>query len=111
MPGDGCLNGLPVMADVRNTVDPATIGEDQPRPGTSMAHFTCSVFDQVSGNFASGASPLMPGPRKPGHEAGAIEDNDPTDATRTKALRAARRTSKGMLEAYRSPAESLSLAA
>src|ERR1051326_8711437 len=55
MPGDGCLKGLPLMADVRNRVLPATIGDDQPRPGTSMTHLTFFVFDHVSGSFASSA--------------------------------------------------------
>src|SRR5215831_13252165 len=70
MPGDGCLNGRPLIAEVRKIVLPATTGEDQPRPGTSMAHFTCSVFDHVSGRLAPSAKPRMPGPRKPGHSAG-----------------------------------------
>src|SRR5436190_11824016 len=96
MPGDGCLNGLPLIADVRNTVVPATTGDDHPRPGTSIAHVTCSVFDHVSGSFASSARPLMPGPRNPGHDAGADartsnEDSEPAVATIAARQRPARR--------------------
>src|SRR5262245_11280698 len=69
MPGVGCLNGRPLIADVTKTVLPATTGDDQPRPGTSIAHLTLAVFDQRSGNFASIARPSMCGPRNPGHSA------------------------------------------
>src|ERR1051326_6573046 len=100
MPGDGCLKGLPLMADVRNRVLPATIGDDQPRPGTSMTHLTFFVFDHVSGSFASSASPLMSGPRNPGQAAGGAEERD-TEAARAAAIaRAGRRISGRMGRAY-----------
>src|SRR6188474_1364656 len=67
MPGVGCLNGRLLIADVTNTVLPETTGEDQPRPGTSIAHLTLVVFDHRSGRCAAIARPSMPGPRNPGH--------------------------------------------
>ena len=47
---------------------PHTIGDDQPRPGTSSFQRTWSVTDQRSGTLPPGAMPLMlvaaePGPR------------------------------------------------
>jgi hypothetical protein len=47
-----------------------TIGDDQPLPGTSIAQATLDVRDHVEGTVASGALPVMPGPRNPGHSAG-----------------------------------------
>ena len=99
MPGDGYLNGLPLIADVRNTVVPATTGDDQPRPGTSIAQVTCSRFDHESGNVAPGANPLMPGPRNPGHDAGAAgaaEDSETRVASVVRRPKAARRTGEDM---------------
>src|SRR6187455_2585370 len=100
MPGVGCLKARLLIADVTNTVLPATIGDDQPRPGTSIAHFTFVVFDHRSGSRAPIARPSMPGPRKPGQSGGG--------ATLTATVRAtpmARRAMAGvcMLAAYRSP--------
>src|SRR6187549_1367893 len=76
MPVDGCLNGLPLIADVTKTVLPTTIGDDQPCPGTSIDHFTCSVFDHVVGSAASGARPFIAGPRNPGHAGGDAAESD-----------------------------------
>src|SRR5580765_1673196 len=70
MPGVGCLKGRLLIAEVTNTVSPATIGDDQPRPGTSIAHLTLAVFDHRSGSRAPMARPSMPGPRNPGHSGG-----------------------------------------
>src|SRR4249919_3172409 len=70
MPGVGCLKGRLLIADVTNTVFPATTGDDQPRPGTSIAHLTFVVFDHRSGSRAAMARPSMPGPRNPGHSGG-----------------------------------------
>src|SRR5688572_14137382 len=71
MPGLGSLNGRSLIADVTNTVLAATMGDDQPRPGTSTAHLTLTVFDHRSGSRASRARPSMPRPRNPGHSGGA----------------------------------------
>src|SRR6187401_3139924 len=70
MPGVGCLKGRLLIADVTNTVLPATTGDDHARPGTSIAHLTLVVFDHRSGSRAPRASPSMPGPRNPGHSGG-----------------------------------------
>src|SRR5687768_1767953 len=39
------------------------MGDDHPRPGTSIDHATLSVADQRSGSFEPSAMPLEPGPR------------------------------------------------
>src|SRR5687768_15026257 len=70
MPGVGSLKGRLLIADVTNTVLPATTGDDQPRPGTSIAHLTLAVFDHRSGRRTLKARPSMPGPRNPGHSGG-----------------------------------------
>src|SRR5882724_4028553 len=63
-----------LMAVVRNTRSPQTIGEDQPRPGISTFHATFSVADQWSGKFVLVATPRAPGPRNCGQETtGAFE--------------------------------------
>ena len=101
MPGVGCLKGRLLIADVTNTVLPATTGDDQPRPGTSIAHLTLAVFDHRSGSRAPIARPSMPGPRNPGHSGGG-------GAAPTAIVRAAPRARRAMagvcMEAgYRSP--------
>src|SRR6187401_889242 len=89
MPGVGCLKGRLLIADVTNTVLPATTGDEHPRPGTSIAHLTLVVFDHRSGSRAPRASPSMPGPRNPGHSGGgtaaatAATMNPATTARRT----------------------------
>src|SRR5262245_45989153 len=80
MPVSPFFGVFALTADVRNTVFPTTTGDDQPWPGTSTLHFTFWVFDHVSGNFASSASPFISGPRNPGHDAGgAVNDETTTD--------------------------------
>src|SRR5687767_5403855 len=70
------------MAEVRYTTLFQMTGEDQPRPGTSMAHFTFSVFDQVRGRAGASATPLAEGPRKPGQfEVGDAESDTAPRAT------------------------------
>ena len=66
-PSDGCFIGLSLVAAVMNTRFPQTTGDDQPVPGTSTAHSTFSVFDQVNGNFGFSATGFEFGPRKRGH--------------------------------------------
>src|SRR5882724_6608397 len=46
---------------------PATIGEDQPRPGRVAVHSMLDVFDHLSGRLELMAEGLEEGPRKPGH--------------------------------------------
>src|SRR5580700_8214141 len=46
---------------------PATIGEDQPRPGRVAVHSILDVFDHLSGRLELMAEGLEEGPRKPGH--------------------------------------------
>src|SRR6185503_11768386 len=65
-PHDGCFIGLSLVAAVRNTRFPHTPGEDQPTPGTAVAHSTFSVFDQLTGRFGFSAIGFEPGPRKRG---------------------------------------------
>src|SRR6478735_8646787 len=74
MPVSPFFGVFALIAEVRNNVVPVTTGDDQPWPGTLTTHFTCSVFDHVSGSFASSASPLIPGPRKPGHATGGADE-------------------------------------
>src|SRR5262245_30833169 len=76
MPVSPFFGVFALTADVRKTVLAATTGDDQPWPGTSTTHFTCSVFDHVSGSFASSASPFISGPRNPGHDVSGADDND-----------------------------------
>src|SRR6266446_2316412 len=55
-----------LIAVVRNTFSPQTIGDDQPRPGISVFHETFSVLDQRSGRFVLVLTPRAPGPRNCG---------------------------------------------
>src|SRR5262245_23801224 len=66
MPGVGSLNGPGLIADVRKTVPPHTIGEDHPRPGTSATQATFSLGDQDVGVFVSRETPAASGPRNCG---------------------------------------------
>ncbi len=66
----GCLNGLPLMAEVTYTRPFQTIGDDHPRPGTSTTQRTFSVVDQRTGTPVSGDSPLPDGPLNPGQPPG-----------------------------------------
>src|SRR5260221_5612198 len=67
MPGDGCLNAPAPTADVTVTWSPHTIGEDQPRPGTSTFHATLIVVDHVVGSVAMADTARPDGPRNCGH--------------------------------------------
>ena len=58
-----------VVTVVRYTRPPVTMGEDQPRPGTSRAHSTFSVFDQRSASRASAPTGFESGPRNWGQTA------------------------------------------
>jgi hypothetical protein len=80
------------MAEVTYTRPFQTIGDDQPRPGTSTAHLTRSVVDHRVGTFVSEERPLPVGPRKAGHPV--VVDADIGDNTMGKARRThrARRT-------------------
>src|ERR1051325_458300 len=49
-----------------NTRSPETIGDDQPRPGTSIFHATFSFVLQCSGRFGLLATPRASGPRNCG---------------------------------------------
>src|SRR5690348_8052422 len=51
---------------VTNTRLLQTMGEDQPRPGTSTRHATFSLVLQCSGRFGLSATPSAPGPRNCG---------------------------------------------
>src|SRR5262249_31989588 len=50
---------------------PATIGEDQPRPGRVALHSMLVVFDHFSGSFELMDEGFDAGPRKPGHSGSA----------------------------------------
>jgi hypothetical protein len=55
------------VTGVRKMLLPATIGEDQPRPGSVAVHSIWEVFDHWSGRLELMAEGLEEGPRKPGH--------------------------------------------
>src|SRR5438093_13295081 len=55
-----------LIAVVRNTFSPQTIGDAQPRPGISVFHETFSVLDHRSGRFVLVLTPRAPGPRNCG---------------------------------------------
>ena len=64
MPVDGALKAPLFTADVTNTRSRQTIGDDQPRPGTSATQATFSVVDHRMGRAADvSATPFPPGPR------------------------------------------------
>src|SRR5437899_1528403 len=67
MPGDACLNAPALMAVVTNTWLSQTIGDDQPRPGTSVFHATFIVVDHVVGSVSIVETALPAGPRNCGH--------------------------------------------
>src|SRR5688500_109390 len=52
---------------VTKTRSPATIGDDQPVPGTATRQAMFSVLLQCSGRLAPSAIPRPPGPRNCGH--------------------------------------------
>src|SRR4029450_7384299 len=82
MPADAALNALALTAVVRNTRSPQTIGDDQPRPGTSATHATFSVVENVTGSVESSATPAPPGPRNCGQVGGgAACPRDPVAST------------------------------
>src|SRR5688572_18828376 len=61
-----------------NTCSPQTIGDDQPRPATSIFQATFSFVLQRSGRFGLSATPSAPGPRNCGQfmmAAWAVRDN------------------------------------
>src|SRR5580698_6137733 len=62
---------------------PATIGEDQPRPGRVAVHSILDVFDHLSGRLALMAEGFEAGPRKPGQSGSAAkaEERTKSDAT------------------------------
>jgi hypothetical protein len=67
VPTCGCFALPSVVTVVRKIFFPATIGEDQPRPGIVAVHSILDVFDHLSGRLALTAEGLEEGPRKPGH--------------------------------------------
>src|SRR4051794_14207733 len=54
------------MQVVRNTRSPQTMGEDQPRPGTSAFQRTFLLVSQVTGKVLLSATPRCELPRKAG---------------------------------------------
>src|SRR6476469_283029 len=67
MPGDACLKAPGLIADVRITWSPHTIGDDQPRPGTSAFHDTLIVADHFVGSVSIAETPRPECPRNCGH--------------------------------------------
>src|SRR6185436_4907571 len=53
MPGDACLNSFELIAVVTKTWLPQTIGDDQPRPGTSAFQATLIVVDHFVGSVST----------------------------------------------------------
>src|SRR6187549_3200950 len=80
MPLPGALKALVLTADVTKTRSPQMIGDDQPRPGRSAVHATCSVVDHDTGSVASSAMPAPLGPRNCGHPGGLAACNPGTEA-------------------------------
>src|SRR5688572_14584675 len=70
MPVDGALNVPGLTAEVRNTRSRQTIGDDHPRPGTSMLQATLVVVDQFCGSVEPSATPPPSGPRNRGQSPG-----------------------------------------
>src|SRR5215471_6564187 len=92
MPGDGCLNAFALMAVVRNTWSPQTIGDDQPRPGTSAFHATLIVVDHVFGSESIVDTPRPAWPRNCGHVASAGTGGAGTSAVTKNTMASAMRT-------------------
>src|SRR4051795_12350125 len=67
MPGDACLKALALIAVVTKTRSPQTIGDDQPRPGTSAFHATLVVVDHVVGTLSIADTARPACPRNCGH--------------------------------------------
>src|SRR6185436_6848967 len=67
MPGDGCLKAPGLTAEVTITWSPQTIGDDQPRPGTSARHATLIVVDHFVGSVSIDETARPAGPRNCGH--------------------------------------------
>src|SRR5215216_2328573 len=74
MPVDGALNAPAFTAEVTNTRSPWTMGDDQPRPGSSVTQATLSLADQVTGRAAVSATAVPPGPRNCGQSAAPSTD-------------------------------------
>jgi hypothetical protein len=66
MPVEGALNAPAFTAVVTYTLSPQTMGDDQPRPGTSAVHATLSVADQRVGRLEESATPAPFVPRNCG---------------------------------------------
>jgi hypothetical protein len=58
--------GVWLVAVVRKTLPSAMMGDDQPRPGTSVFHSTFWVVDQWRGRWSLVEVGTAAGPRKPG---------------------------------------------
>ncbi|HUQ70035.1 MAG TPA: hypothetical protein VM165_10955, partial [Planctomycetaceae bacterium] len=63
----GCFALPSVVTVVRKMFLPATIGEDQPRPGIAVVHSRLEVLDHLSGSLELLPYGFDNGPRKPGH--------------------------------------------
>src|SRR6187397_430532 len=66
MPGDACLKAPELIAVVTITWSPQTIGEDQPRPGTSAFQPTLMVVDHFVGSVSIAEIARPDGPRNCG---------------------------------------------
>src|SRR5262245_13354209 len=72
-----------------------TIGDDQPRPGTSRFHSTFSVSLQVSGRLGLSATPSERGPRNCGQLfSAAMAERDTNGQRQTVAVRTVRKKSR-----------------
>src|SRR6185295_15985273 len=74
MPVDGCLNAPGLTVEVTITRSRHTIGDDQPRPGTSTFHATFFSADHRIGRLSISATPRPDAPRNRGQivSAGAV---------------------------------------
>ena len=70
MPVEGALKAPGLTAVVTYTRSRQTMGDDQPRPGTSATQATLFLSDHCCGNLDSSATPAPPGPRNCGHSLG-----------------------------------------
>src|SRR5215471_17583554 len=92
MPGDACLNAPGLIALVTKIWLPQTIGDDQPRPGTSAFHATLIVVDQVVGSVSIAEIARPAGPRNCGQTVSGGAGAVMRGVTRSSAAAAVRRT-------------------
>src|SRR4029077_13643974 len=92
MPGEACLKAPGLTADVTITWSPQTIGDDQPRPGTSARQPTLIVVDHLTGSVSIADTARPDGPRNCGQVRSGGAGAAGTDAVTTSSSESRRRT-------------------